>query len=79
MYVVRVVHFSSNAHKHRFIPVGSSLPLACGLKQVGFWLLVYAPQLAARLHLTNTQLNIVGIAANGAWFIYVPRLSICTC
>jgi len=29
------------------------------------WWPVYAPQLGARLHLTNTQLNIVGLAANG--------------
>lgn len=37
-------------------------------------LLAYAPQLGARLHISHTQINIVGLAANGEWILSVSSI-----
>ena len=60
-----LIHFYPNTRYYRFIPVGSRLRWNSRMYSKPSWCLVYAPQLGARLHLTHTQLNVVGLAGNG--------------
>lgn len=61
-YHYRTVHISST-----IVPRVAGVPLSISKLNIACLFVAYGPQLSSRLHLSHTQLNVVGLSGNSAF------------